>query len=66
MVIFLKNFWCLKYIINLIINMNITSFHLQDMQLDLGLPCGVFPEKCVSLDKLNVILLRHSDIQDTL
>ena len=36
------------------------------MQLDLGLPCSVFPEKCVSLDQLNVILLRHPDIEDTL
>ena len=36
------------------------------MQLNLGLPCSVFPEKCVSLYQLNVILLRHPDIEDTL
>ena len=36
------------------------------MELDLGLSCSVLPEECVSLHKLHVILLRHSNIKDTL
>ena len=43
-----------------------TALHLQDVQLNFGLAGGVLAEEGVGLNKVNVVLLGHTHIQNTL
>ena len=43
-----------------------TSFYVKDVELDLGRAGGVLAHKGVRLDQLDMVLLGHANVQDTL